>query len=81
MQATYTPPGWHGLSVRAAWGPTPDHDGFDLEVQVTAVVGRGSSVEVEVAVVSTWSLAGFAEPGDHHYYLEPHNVPCGGAHL
>ena len=73
IQATYTPPGWHGLSVRAAWGPTPDHDGFDLEVQVAAS-SVGVLRRVEVAVVSTWSLAGFAEPGDHHYYLEPRDV-------
>ena len=44
IQATFAPPGWHGLSIRAAWGPTPDRDGFDLEVQVSATaVGRVSA--------------------------------------
>ena len=29
---------------------------------------------MEVAVVSTWSLAGFAEPGAHCHYLDPRDV-------
>jgi hypothetical protein len=33
IQATYAPRTCHGLSLRAAWGPTPGLDGFDLEVQ------------------------------------------------
>jgi hypothetical protein len=73
IEATYVPPGWHGLSVRAAWGPTPDHDGFDLEVQVHAT-SVGVLRRVEVAVVSTWTLAGFAEPVAHHHYLEPRDA-------
>jgi hypothetical protein len=71
--ATYAPPDWHGLIVRAAWGPTPGHDGFDLEVQVAAS-SVGALRRVEVAVVSTWSLAGFAEPIAHYHYLEPRDV-------
>ncbi len=60
IQATYTPPGWHGLSVRAAWGPMPDHDGFDLEVQVSAT-SVGLLRHLEVAVVSTWAPTIFPE--------------------
>ena len=60
IQATYTPPGWHGLSMRAAWGPMPDHDGFDLEVQVSAT-SVGLLRHLEVAVVSTWAPTIFPE--------------------
>ncbi len=34
--ATFRPPGWHDLTVRAAWSPACEGIGVDLEVQATA---------------------------------------------
>jgi hypothetical protein len=49
IQATYAPRAFHGLSIRAAWGPTPALDGFDLEVQVSVSSSRVlRRLEVEV---------------------------------
>src|SRR4029077_2155696 len=33
VQATFAPPGWGGLIVRAAWSPACAGEGLDLEVQ------------------------------------------------
>lgn len=53
IQATYAPRTRPGLSVRATWSPTPDRDGFDLEVQVA--VGSGAELRrLEVAIESVW---------------------------
>lgn len=60
IEATYSPPDWGALTVRASWFPVKD-DGIELEVQLSA-----RSVDelraVEVKILST--LAGTApEPG------------------
>jgi hypothetical protein len=48
VEATYAPPGWGELTVRAAWGPTGD-DALDLEVEVsTRSVGELKAVEVKL---------------------------------
>ncbi len=47
--ATYAPRGWHGLTIRAAWGPSLDGDGLDLEVQAsTSTVGELRKLEIMV---------------------------------
>jgi hypothetical protein len=56
IQAIFAPRRWRGLKVRAAWGPTPDRDGFDLEVQVWST-STGVFRHLEVAVASSWSDA------------------------
>lgn len=65
VQATYAPPDWDGLSLRAAWEPTPARDGFDLEVQVSAA-STGVFRHIEVAVGSRWTeaLGASTEAGD-----------------
>ena len=50
VQATYAPPGWAGLQLRASWTPVANREGIDLDVQVsTSSVGELKSVEVYVA--------------------------------
>jgi hypothetical protein len=50
VEATYAPPGWGKLKVRASWSPTPEGEGLDLEIQVSASsVDELRSVEVVVA--------------------------------
>jgi len=52
--ATYAPEGWNGLTVRAAWGASPDGDGVDLEVQAsTSTVGELR--RLEILVRSSWA--------------------------
>jgi hypothetical protein len=49
IEAVFAPPGWGGLLVRAAWSPTPEREGVDLEVQIGATsVGELKEVEVWV---------------------------------
>jgi hypothetical protein len=62
VEATYAPPGWGVMTVRAAWAPSGDEDeGVDLEIQLGA-----RSVDelhaVEVRLVSTLQAA-LAPPG------------------
>ena len=46
VEATYAPPGWWDLTVRAAWSPR-GQDGMDLEIQVSTLsVGKLRRVEV-----------------------------------
>src|SRR6185312_11077201 len=54
VQATYAPRAWHGLTIRASWGATPDRDGFDLEVQV-GITSPDVLRRVEMVVGSHWS--------------------------
>ena len=51
VQATFSPPGWGGLTVRATWAPTPSPVGVDLEVQLSAT-SVGQLKRVEVGIVS-----------------------------
>ncbi|HEX8199484.1 MAG TPA: hypothetical protein VF590_03290 [Isosphaeraceae bacterium] len=58
VEATYAPPGWGDLSVRAAWSPQAD-DGIDLQIQINALsVGRLRAVEVKLASVLGAAAAG-----------------------
>ncbi|MBV8229781.1 MAG: hypothetical protein JO329_07345 [Planctomycetaceae bacterium] len=51
VEATYAPPGWGDLTVRAAWWPSGD-DGIDLEVQVSALsVDQLKALEVRLASI------------------------------
>ncbi|MDR3620850.1 MAG: hypothetical protein P4L85_15975 [Paludisphaera borealis] len=54
--ATYSPHGWNGLTVRAAWGPSLDDDGLDLEIQASAST-VGELRKLEILVGSTWASA------------------------
>jgi hypothetical protein len=73
VRATFAPRGWHGLTVRATWEPTPHAEGFDLEVQVT-VTSPGVLRRVEVAVASSWALATTGRPPAVAYRVEPRDV-------
>jgi hypothetical protein len=53
VQATFGPPAWGGLTVRAAWSPSLDGTGVDLEVQASAS-SVGELRSVEVVVQSEW---------------------------
>jgi hypothetical protein len=55
VQATFAPPGWDGLTVRAAWSPSCGGAGIDLEVQANAS-SVGLLHDVEVMVQSQWAL-------------------------
>ena len=49
LLASFAPQGWHGLTVRAAWGPSPQGDGLDLEIQAsTSTVGELRRLEILV---------------------------------
>jgi hypothetical protein len=49
VQAVFAPIGWGGLLVRAAWSPTPEREGVDLEIQIGATsVGELQGLEVGV---------------------------------
>jgi hypothetical protein len=61
IQATFVPPGWGGLTVRAAWTPSCNGAGVDLEVQASAT-SVGMLRDVEVMIQSQWELAGGWEP-------------------
>ena len=51
VEATYAPPGWGDLTVRAAWEPS-GHDGVDLEIQMSALsVDQLKAVEVKLMSV------------------------------
>jgi hypothetical protein len=53
IEATYGPPGWGDLSIRAAWSPSGSGDeGIDLEIQLSAQsVGELKALEVKLASV------------------------------
>jgi hypothetical protein len=73
IQATYRPSHWRGLNIRAAWGPTPDRDGFDLEIQVWNT-SAGVFRRLEVAVVSTWTAPAENAPPSSCYRVEPRDL-------
>jgi hypothetical protein len=53
IQATYAPGDWGGLTVRAAWSPSCNGAGVDLEVQASAS-SVGLLHDIEVMVESRW---------------------------
>ena len=56
VQATFAPPGWGGLTVRAAWSPSCGGAGVDMEVQASAS-SVGELRAVELIVQSWWGPA------------------------
>jgi hypothetical protein len=56
VEATFVPPQWGGLTIRAAWSPAPSRLAIDLEIQVS-VPTVGELMGLEVGVRSLW-LAG-----------------------
>jgi hypothetical protein len=73
IQASFAPQAWDGLSIRAAWQPTPSGDGFDLEIQA-AVSSTRIFRRLEVAISSCWN-----ETAEHSvpavaYRVEPRDV-------
>jgi hypothetical protein len=73
VQATYSPPDWSGLKVRAAWSPDESGRYLDLEVQATArSVGELRALEVIVtsqfldAGSSAGRFASWVRPRDIH---------------
>jgi hypothetical protein len=74
VQATFSPPDWGGLTIRATWGPTPLRAGMDLEVQLSAT-SVGQLKRVEVGIVSRWA-AELAEPSPRlEGWVEPRDIP------
>src|SRR5262249_56955726 len=73
VQATYAPRAWHGLSIRAVWEPTPDRDGFDLEVQAW-VTSRGVFRRLEVAIGSHGARTAGDPSPTVAYRVEPRDV-------
>ncbi|MHB1555954.1 MAG: hypothetical protein ACYC61_00605 [Isosphaeraceae bacterium] len=73
LEAAFVPPNWPGLNVRAAWSPTADRTGFDLEVQVwmtsTAVLRR-----LEITVSSLWWRETDSPPACRAYQVEPRDA-------
>jgi hypothetical protein len=66
VQASFAPRGWHGVNIRESWEPTPDSDGFDLDVQLWTT-STGVCWRVEVAVVSAWLDVGrYATPSGRY---------------
>ncbi len=68
VEATYAPPGWGGLTVRAAWGASVP-GGVDLEIQMSAQsVDQLKAVEVKLLSVlperSTARRRRWVEPRD-----------------
>ncbi len=56
LAVTYTPVGWGGLTVRAAWSPMSSGDGVGLEIQASAD-SAAKLEKVEVGVASQWFQA------------------------
>ncbi len=55
VRATFAPPGWSGLQVRASWSAA-EEDAIDLEVQITAS-SVGELAGLEVGVLSRFGPA------------------------
>jgi hypothetical protein len=51
IQATFAPPGWGGLFVRAAWKPNAGGEAVDLEIQASAS-SVGELRNLELAILS-----------------------------
>jgi hypothetical protein len=73
IQATFAPQAWDGLSIRAAWEPTPGHDGFDLEIQA-AVSSTRVFRRLEVEIGSCWRETAEDSGRVVAYRVEPRDV-------
>jgi hypothetical protein len=70
VEATFAPPGWDGLRIRAVWAPAPVGEGVDLEVQIQAATAEVLE-QVEVGILSEWD----DEVSDPHTRrVEPRDV-------
>jgi hypothetical protein len=71
--ATYAPPDWGGLTVRAAWSKAAAADAVDLEVQASATsVGKLFGLEVEV--FSQWIELGREPWSDLTWKVAPRDI-------
>jgi hypothetical protein len=70
VEATFAPPDWGGVTVRAAWSPTPNREAVDLEVQVNAS-SVGELQDFEAHVVSLWCTDGAEIPSNRPAWVEP----------
>jgi len=61
VEATFAPPGWGGLVVRAVWSPGGLGEAIDLEIQVSAT-SVGELKGLEVAVLSQLGEPGSRQP-------------------
>jgi len=61
VHATFAPPGWGGLVVRATWSPGARREAIDLEIQVSAT-SIGELSALEVAVLSQLGEHGSRQP-------------------
>ena len=69
IEATFAPPDWDEVVVRAAWAPHGD-DGLDLEIQISAQsVGQLHAIEVLVES-GLWGL----DPGRSPRFVEPRDA-------
>lgn len=75
LVATFAPPGWHELTVRASWGRSRDGAGVDLEVQASAS-SVGELRRLEVLVETT---PGGQWPTDHLLIVRPRDRAAAGA--
>lgn len=74
VQASYRPPGWGDLEVRASWDLAPDGKSVDLEVQASAAsVGELRAVEVFVRSSPGWGEELF--DAKTRYMVQPGNRP------
>ncbi len=73
LEATFAPPAWPGLNVRAAWSPTADRAGFDLEVQV-GMTSTAVLRQLEIAVRSVWWQETDSPPDTWAYHVEPRDA-------
>ncbi|WP_337177470.1 hypothetical protein [Paludisphaera sp.] len=77
LLATFEPPGWHGLTVRAGWGPCRDGRGMDLEIQASAdSVGELRRLEV-MAEARPKSLV--ASPPEPRFMVVPRDRVAAGS--
>jgi hypothetical protein len=70
VEATFVPPGWRGLRVRAAWSTAPVGEGVDLEVQIQAATAEVLE-RIEVGILSQW---GDESAGPSNIRVEPRDA-------
>jgi hypothetical protein len=75
VEATYAPPGWGDLFVRAAWSPTGD-DGVDLQIQINALTVDQLHA-VEVKLLSATDVPASSSAGSPRW-VEPRDARTAG---
>ncbi len=77
LLATFKPPGWHDLVVRAGWGLCREGKGMDLEIQATASsVGKLRRLEILAEARPRLGEALDAEP---RLFVEPRDRVAAGS--